>query len=267
MRIKLSKFVGSFVVIINLVIVYYSWQSVSRIERYIYKPQSNKTVKVSLKHVAKLVTVVIRDFYHLENDVLGTVQSFVKVYPSIQILVLSDGIPYPPINLVHGNSTIPNVKIIDLTPGLSVSYFEQYPLSSINTKYVLFVPDSTRVINRHQLQLMIDKISKHHGHIFVVPFLGFKSLNCYELVHDFMKWTVIYKNNKEFTCDSVSGKHVMLIETDVLRKLPNIYLLPFPHSIYLQTSFLNKTVSPLFFPFHLNLLIKFCFLPPFCIIF
>lgn len=201
-----------------------------------------RATKSPTKHVSKLITLVLRQFELYENDVTSTVKSFINVFPSIQILVLFDSSPYPPLQLLFWNSKFKNIKLINLSSKVNVSYVDQYPLSHVKTKYVLFIPDSVRLPNRQTLQLLLSEIIKESDDIIVAPVGGRKHLNCLKVDLSIRAWMLQYSVIKNFTCDAVSGRHVTLLETDLLRKLPNAFLLPFPQSLYLQTAAINVKV-------------------------
>lgn len=246
MRIKLAKFVGLFIVIINIIVIYYTlklfltFNSVDTPPVVVQTAKSN--TKSPTKHIGKLLTVIIRDFELYENDITLTVKSFLNVFPNVQILVLSDGLPYPPLELSFWNSTVKNVKVINLTPNLNYAYIEQYPLVYVKTKYVLFVPDSTRLSNRQTLQLMLLELLNSPESIIAAPFNLKSSLNCLQVNLSIREWTLKYEALKNQICDAVMGKHVIMLETDVLKRLSNAFMLPFPQSLYLQTSSLNLKV-------------------------
>lgn len=246
MRIKFAKFIALFIVVFNVLVVYYtlklflSFNSIDTPSKVVQK--TKLSAKPPTKHIGKLVTIIIRKFELYENDVTLTVKSFLNVFPNIQVLVLSDGLPYPPLELSFWNATIKNVKIINLTPNLNYAYIEQYPLVYVKTKYVLFVPDSTRLVNRQILQLMLVELLKKPESIIVAPFNLKDSLNCLQVNLSIREWTVKYEALDSQICDAVTGKHVIMLETDVLKRLSNGFLLPFPQSLYLQTSVLTIKV-------------------------
>ncbi|GJQ66497.1 hypothetical protein Trydic_g4489, partial [Trypoxylus dichotomus] len=70
-------------------------------------------------------------------------------------------------------------------------------------------------------------------------------LHCFKVKHNLRQWALNYNTVKGTVCDAVEGRHLIIIETRILTKLSNAELLPFPQSLYLQTSFLNYTVKVL----------------------
>lgn len=299
MRVKLTKIIAFVVVFINIIVIYYSLRLfISFGGLQLYNDNHNRStiiINKSIqqqkhssninKHLSKLITIVIRLDVELNNDNLltTTIQSFLNIFPNIQIIIVYDSLPYPPvvdnINLllvaatrtsswttttnttsITYNALIANnknIKFINLSPKFDVPFTERYPLFSIRTKYVLFVPDSIRIENRQVLQLMLAEIVKAPSNKIIVastPQLtrnnkaikkkASQLLNCLKVNISTREWTLKFSSadshNNNY-CDLVSGdrKQLILIETNVLRKLPDAFLLPFPHALYLQTAALN----------------------------
>lgn len=107
------------------------------------------------RRLARLVTVVIRQFETFENDVASTVESVLNLFPAIPILIVSNELPYPPLELDFGNDSMRNVKLITLQPDFNTSYDERSPLFYIRTKYVLFIPDASRLSTKEIVQVHI----------------------------------------------------------------------------------------------------------------
>lgn len=246
MRIRFAKFVAFFIVFVNIVVVYYTLKLFLSFNANV--PASPETAKQSqikptLKHVSKLVSIVLREFELQDNDVTQTVKSFITVFPNIQIYIICDSLPYPPLELTFWNSSVKNVRVINLSPNLRFAFIEQYPLVYIKTKYVLFVPDSTRLPNRQVLQLFLTELSKNPEHAIAAPVGQKTNLNCLKVNVSTRAWMLRYENKQGPLCDVVTGKHVVMLETDLLKRLPNAFLLPFPQALYLQTSVLDLKVS------------------------
>lgn len=102
-----------------------------------------------------LVTIVIRQFEHFENDVAFMVESVLNSFPGIPILIVCDELPYPPLELDFANESMKNVKLISLKPEFNKSSEERNPLFYIRTKFVLFLPDATRLSNKQVIQVNI----------------------------------------------------------------------------------------------------------------
>lgn len=244
MRIKFAKFTGLFIIVINIFIIYYTWQIFSS---YLQENKTSTTIinaptKSPLKRINKLITIVIREFDLNDNDISSTVQSFLNVFPNIQIYIIGNGIPYPPLDILFTNITR-NVKLVNLTPDLKKPLSIDYPLSDIKTKYVLFVPDSSRIINRQPIQHMLNEISKGTYKIVASRFTNKQTVQCLNSNITLRTWTLNYTRSNNCICDIIHGRHVTLIDKDLLTKISNPLLLPFPQSLYLQTSSLNYKVN------------------------
>lgn len=244
MRLKLHKTIGLFVVLINIIVVYYLWRIFIVFPQNIDTTVKEPTTKSITKHISKLVTVVLADFELYENDVSATINSFVSVLPNIHVLVLCESLPYPPLEIIESpNITHRNVKIINSRRDLNSSYIDHYLLNHVQTKYVLFVPDSTRLPNKQILQFVTNEMSRETNIILAIP-VSHADLTCFNVTYNLRQWSLNYSTIKGNKCDAVEGKHLIIIETTILMKLPDIQLLPMPLSLYLQTSFLNYTVVP-----------------------
>ncbi|XP_074036747.1 uncharacterized protein isoform X1 [Leptinotarsa decemlineata] len=205
---------------------------------------STKTIPVTkplTKHISKQITIVIREFELYENDVTLTAHSFINLFPNIQVFILYDELPYPPLDIIFTNNSLANVKFVKLSPNLRGSFSDQYPLISlIKTKYVLFLPDSTRASSRQSLQIMINELNKVPGQVVVATVNNRKKYpDCLRINVNIREWTLKLSLVKNMQCDGISGKHAMLVETDTLKRLSNAFFLPFPYSLYIQTAALD----------------------------
>lgn len=203
------------------------------------------STKIPLKHLTKLVTVIIREFEPVENDVTLTAHSFMNIFPSMQILIIYDELPYPPLDIITTNNSLPNVKFVKLMPSLKTAYMEGCPLNLIKSKYVLFVPDSTRITSRQSLQLMLTELKNNPNNILAASVRTQKNkASCLMIDINIRKWTLKYsKTNKKVDCDGIIGKHLILVDIDTLKNLANPFLLPFSQSFYIQTAVLSMKVS------------------------
>lgn len=123
------------------------------------------------RRLARLVTIVIRQFENFENDVASMVESVLNSFPEIPILIICDEVPYPPLELDFANESMKNVKLISLRPEFNKSFDERNPLFYIRTKFVLFMPDATRLSTKQVIQVCIhltyaEKYLKREGIIY-----------------------------------------------------------------------------------------------------
>ncbi|KAK9892948.1 hypothetical protein WA026_022819 [Henosepilachna vigintioctopunctata] len=251
MRIKYSKLIAFIIVFVNIVLVFYALRLFNHYHKFVsgptiifqnVKPEALINYKYSQKNIGKLITVIIREFETHENDVSATVDSILKILPNAEIYILFDKVPYPPINIAASNVSSSKVRLMDLTPSLGRTALDSFSLFNINSKYVLFIPDATRLLSKQCIQILLNKAVKNKGAVFVSPVSRNKDLECYRLSVNIREWSLKYNMVKSSYCDAISGKHVILIETDSLRNLSSPFLLPFPSSLYIQTSALNIKV-------------------------
>lgn len=107
------------------------------------------------RRLARLITIVIRQFETFENDVAATVDSVLNSFPAMPILIVCNELPYPPLELNFANDSLNNVKLINLQPDFNRSFEDRNPLYFIQTKFVLFLPDATRISSKQVLQVYI----------------------------------------------------------------------------------------------------------------
>lgn len=77
--------------------------------------------------------------------------------------------------------------------------------------------------------------------IVVVP-VGKIVLHCLELDLRMKEWSLKLTRVTGTECDSVTGKHVTMLESKILRKLSDPFLLPFTDSLYIQTTAIGAKV-------------------------
>ncbi|XP_012061466.1 PREDICTED: fukutin-related protein [Atta cephalotes] len=186
-----------------------------------------------------LVTIVIRQFENFENDVAFMVESVLNSFPGIPILIVCDELPYPPLELDFANESMKNVKLISLKPEFNKSSEERNPLFYIRTKFVLFLPDATRLSNKQVIQDTIAQVSNLG--IVIVP-VGKIALHCLELDLKVREWSLKIARVMGTECDSVIGKHVTMLEAKILRRLSDPFLLPFTDALYIQTTAIGAKV-------------------------
>ncbi|CAG9860095.1 unnamed protein product [Phyllotreta striolata] len=210
------------------------------IEENLVKP----TMAIPRKKLSEQITIIMREFEPHENDVSLTSQSFTNLFATMQQYIMYDEFPYPPLDIMLNNDTSSSVKFVKLSPELRLTYKDIYPLNNILTKYVLFVPDSTRLSSRETLQHMVNKLSSNPGSIIAAATNNRKyDLNCLRMIINTREWMLKFDLVKSTNCHAVIGKHVILMETELLQRVSNAFLLPFPHSLYLQTASLDLKVT------------------------
>lgn len=225
MRFKYSRILAFLVFVINAILLYYTWKLFLKDKSSGYDPSTvtEKTIRqkdriqTTNRHIKKTITIVFRDFYHFENDLQHSIDSILNLIPNVQIVVVYDTEPYPPMSFVANYTAIhPNVKFVNMQFDVKKTARALSPTFQWKTKYALFVPDSVRLGGRTILQKMLKEIergvtSSENSEsilrkIVVIPFasnvktMGF----CGRIKMDLVNWTMEYavKNGTD-NCDMV----------------------------------------------------------------
>nr|CAD7404016.1 unnamed protein product [Timema cristinae] len=247
MRIKWAKVVTLAVIIFNLIGLYYIWKLLSyvNIDKHYDHLRSNtgSSLHNERSHVVKDLTIVIRKFEYFENDIPETIQSLMSVFPKVPILIVSDTLPYPPLNLKELNKNGTFVKLINLNFNFNRLFEEKNPLFHIKTNFVLIIPDSTRISSK-LFNVMLKELKVQPDRLISTPFLNSNVKDCLKLKLELKEWYLEYiLTSDSDLCDVVKGKQVILLETGILRRLPDPFMLPFPEALYIQTSSKNIKVK------------------------
>lgn len=267
MRLKFSKLITFLIVAINIFLVFYTWklfmttsnafgnlsasapmivtQSAMIISgggdakntlndggggEHTQKPIKPKDkIQTANKHIKKTITIIFRDFYHFDNDLKGSIDGILALIPAIQIFIVYNEEPYPPIDYLANYTTATsknNVKFINLGFDVRKTAKMLSPVYQIKTKYVLLLPDSVRLGGRSIIQKMLKELSssgdggessikddpKQHNSVkvqkkmLVIPFASnIRTLtNCCQLKLDMANWTLEYSvKNGTNNCDLV----------------------------------------------------------------
>lgn len=242
MRIRCVKCLTLFLVALNVLIVYYSWKLIIlenftnsttwfHIEQQPQKIVDSQTTVKSSHHKnnpQKLITVVFREFYDFENDLKASIETVTKHYPQIKVVVVSDDAVYPP-PVDHpsfGNTSM--VRFVNLNVDLlDASTKSSDPMDEIEGQYVLFLPDSVRLMKKGFLSRLLKfavkiestNILKRSGTtalekwMLIIPVnvtgssLGSSLNNCVKLDLNFPDWTLTYtsiSSSSNISCDLVS---------------------------------------------------------------
>lgn len=250
MRVKYSKLFTFLIIAVNVFLVYITWKLFVRplsltadpFRNVIAPPQPPTTekppqkprdrIQSANKHIKKTVTIVFRDFYHFDSDLKGSIDSVLALIPNIQILVVYDEEPYPPMEYFANYTANKNVKFVNLAFDVRRSGKAVFPMYQIKTRYTLLLPDSVRLGGRSIIQKMLKEIGSGtdvmaaanskgnvaadkdstHGkekkvkQLLAIPFAsnvrGYT--NCCKLNLDFSNWTLEYNvKNGSDNCDMV----------------------------------------------------------------
>ncbi|XP_043284312.1 fukutin-related protein isoform X2 [Venturia canescens] len=237
MRVKLVRISLILALVGNIIVWHKIWwfYTLNRAgtEKRAGSSTSTQTPTKLHRRLSKLVTIVIRQFETFENDVTSTVDSVLNSFPTMPILIVCNELPYPPLELNFSNDSLRNVKLVNLQTDFNKSFEERNPLFYVRTKFVMFLPDATRLSTKQVMQETVNGATRHGA--VTVP-IGKSQLTCYNLKLRVKEWSLRFVNIPAGTeCDSVVGRHVTMMESKILRKLSDPFLLPFTDSLYLQT--------------------------------
>ena len=180
-RLKYSTLFAFLIILIHVLLLYYTWKlfitndrtnnaAATISGRQHQKSDGNLMVATTEriktkdkiqymnKHIKKILTIVFRDFYHFDNDLQASIDSILLLIPNIQIMVVYDEEPYPPMEYMSNYSTKSNIKIINM--GFDIKKSMKLPILQVKTKYVLLMPDSVRLGGRSIIQKMIRELSQ-----------------------------------------------------------------------------------------------------------
>lgn len=252
MRVRAARAITAFVIILNFICVFFIWKLLvvygnslkddSGLENIHNKVKSDLSVsrKPELGRVQSEVTFVIRTFEQFDQDIVNTINSVLKIYPGVNILIITDNPFYPPISL---NKTNPgNIKFLTTKPCLTGSFRDRTPILHIETNYTFFIPDSTRINSKKLLEKLIDSISAKDG-IIAVPYKT-EEPKCLKVYLDVREWLIRFDetyHSKE--CDFVKGKHAVFLTTKLLHSVSDPFMLTFPDSLYIQFASKDMKVS------------------------
>ncbi|XP_002734292.1 ribitol 5-phosphate transferase FKRP-like [Saccoglossus kowalevskii] len=193
--------------------------------------------------LSQRVTVVFREYEDFDNLIPKSVESILRTFSRLNILIVADSQPYPPLKLPTESRETVQLVTLAAEPDQPPSHSN--PERFINTEYVLFLPDGV-ILTPYVLEKMIDKFESINFIDNKIRLIAVKIVNrnsdelqhsCFSLKVNLQKWMTqsdyIMTSN---ICDSVSGSHAVLIRSSDLHNLSYPYTRPISQSLYLQTS-------------------------------
>ena len=209
-------------------------QSTSTLKNFIF------TVNKTIDYLQE-ITLLLRYNDHSPKQVATTINSFLSVFPSITIIIVSDTvIPKEIYHIVSNNSNIINIPLkLDLLNLIVDRSVAKY----IKTKYVFIAPIGTISILEHEALFLIKVLNKNENTLIAVP-THTEVIKCLKLELNLLQWIISYKiSNNKSECSSIKGQHGLLLHTKTLFKIGEPFLLPFPEAFYIQTTSLNLKVN------------------------
>ncbi|KAJ8686659.1 hypothetical protein QAD02_022453 [Eretmocerus hayati] len=241
MRLKFAKSVLILILIGNTIIWYKIWKIFSGDQSQYQNIVPVQEVPQKLhRRLARLVTVIIRQFEIFDNDIDNTVKLILNSYPSMTIVIVCDELLYPPLEMNFQNESMRNVHLVNLQPSFNRSVEKRNPLKHIHTKYVAFVPDATRLTTKQTLQEAVNRAAKLK---LVSVGVGKNSLSCLDAKLRIKEWSLSLDKISGTECSMVLGKHITIVDVEVLKSLSDPFMMPFTDALYLQTTALGIKVN------------------------
>lgn len=178
------------------------------------------------------LTVIFQEFNPEDNDISMSLTNIAGKFPEVNVLVISQKLPYPSFTLPR----LANIEVLVLENDsgklLNIS-------NDIKTDFVMFLPDGA-FIDDHFLPAFINLMGRFYGQttqIYAVP-LKLSGLSCYLIDFSFQTWTLKIGNALPSTkmCDFVYGPHGILLHSSHLSQISNPFLPATFMSLYIQFS-------------------------------
>lgn len=172
MRLKFTKLLTLCLFAANLCLVYFTHKyfagdsggprshhdTIAVVSPKPLKPRDR--IQSANRHIKKMVTIVFRDVYFFDNDIQASIESILALIPSIQIIVIYDEEPYPPLEFVANLTARSNVQFVSSAFDVQKTGQTASPLNLIRSRYVLLVPDAFRLGGRSILQKILKEIDR-----------------------------------------------------------------------------------------------------------
>ena len=172
---------------------------------------------------------VIVEFEHFANNITAACVDLAQQFGSV--LVISDTLPYPPVNLPA------SVQLHLTSPDIDVPLLERAHRGLTPTSHVLLLPDFVRVADAGRLAALA---ANHQPALVALP-VG--TVVCERLRVDVRRWTLEYSaSGAGGPCDGVSGRHGLLLPAALLWRLAEPLCRPSPECLYVQTARLRLQV-------------------------
>lgn len=107
-----------------------------------------------------MITILFRDVYYFDSDLRASIDSVLSLIPSIHVVVVYDGEPYPPLDYVSNYTTKNNVHFINTEFDVHRTAKSMSPMHLVKTRYTLLMPDSVRLGGRSIIQKMLREIER-----------------------------------------------------------------------------------------------------------
>ena len=228
-------FIGS-AIAINLLLYYYLSHRNQQLETMPLPVAGSRRYEEyllikSLGYDTPGLTIVIREFEFFDNRVADTVLHAHKMIPSADIVVVSDTVPYPPLNLPG------YAKLVVLTVPLERSQIISRVDMYIKRRHVLFMPDAHQIISQDAVQVMVNELANQAADVKMIawPANALRDVKCKGLDVKLKKWTMTFFRTKG-PCDALHGAFFLLIKRADLFKLAQPFARPMSEAFFIQTA-------------------------------
>lgn len=267
MRIRSVKILLICIFFVNFPVLYYTWKFLlsttlekslgageKNFPKSISKYKNLDRVQAINKHIRSTVTIIIRDFYHFDNDLKASINSILNVVPNVKIFVVYDKIPYPPLEILNTSTFPKKVSFFTLEDDLNKVSLQLFDL--IKTPYTLLIPDSIRINGKSIFQKIFREVHaieeqlkrKKAESIFVIPFVSNnKQISaCESIDTNLAEWTIRFTSVSNVSdCDIFVEKHAILCDSTLVKSIKNSLMSPFPDSLYIRVKSLKIKVCNL----------------------
>ena len=212
-----------------------------KIQDSLIDSNTDETKHIISYQIDPTLTVIFQDFELFENDLAGAPGYIASNFTDINVLVISQRLPYPPVHL----QTLPNLKLVTLQNGPSSKLADSRPESFIQSNFVLFLPDGviTDIKFVEKFQNWVKKLKSDLKDGVAIP-IARSVLKCHGISFSVQRWTVeVGKHVNTGPCGLVLGDHGLLLQTKHLNLLSNPFLQPTFKSLYIQLSLVNIKVG------------------------
>ncbi|ESO87607.1 hypothetical protein LOTGIDRAFT_127610 [Lottia gigantea] len=179
------------------------------------------------------LTVILREFEDHKNNIAETVKLLLELSEELNVVVIGDNLPYPPIGLKESS----RFHVISLEPHLFTPLTNSRPEQVIDSEFVLLLPDSTMISSFSDITNAMQQLSDVYNSL-AIP-LANERLMCNILKFDVKKWFLVYSDSDQTNCDIVIGNHAILTKSETLFKFSHPFTRPIFSSFYIQNSLTN----------------------------
>lgn len=220
--------------LVNVIIFFYLLKIQNDLQNgRLHNYDMNSVERVQYTGLTDSITLVIREFEDFENYVTATVKSIIDVLPDLEVLIIADQHPYPPLMLKE----FANVRLVILQPNADQSWSLSLPQTYIKSHFLLLLPDAVELINPSNLLGALFYLKQHSYLSSLALTTGRDHVTCLNLHVDLKRWTLIYENTGPHQeCDAVAGEHAILTRTEKFLEFPFAFSRPLTTSFYIQAS-------------------------------